>query len=183
MLLHRLSRKWMLFVGMLVAVMPCVSSARDGQLGTTSTGYVEISLTIPELIKIANTHDIDLGSYTGEGPMKGNEDLCIYSNVSGGYKVSISDNGPKSGGTFMLHNTKKGQKNLSFHVSWNNTSGVSGSSEVLNNKQLSFGKVRRVNCYENKNNANISVDIPKKSLENAPPGLYKTRLAILIEPL
>lgn len=158
-------------------------AARGGLMGATSTGYVDVSLTIPPRIQIANNDDINLGLYQNAGDLNGHTDLCIYTNSVGGYKVNVSDDG-NNGDDFNLIN--RSQQNaptkLPLNVSWNNKKGSSGARKVSQNKAIEFEKMAKSGCAAGDYNANLSVNVSERHLQSAPSGHYTANLAILVEP-
>jgi hypothetical protein len=77
-------------------------AATQGDLGPTSEGSLNITLTIDALVQISALDDIALGPYTGGGNLTGADNLCVYSN-NGGYDITATGNG--NGGAFELLGT------------------------------------------------------------------------------
>ena len=72
-------------------------AATQGTLGATSTGSLNITLTIDALVQISALDDIPLGNYTGGANMTGADDLCVYSNT-GGYEITATGDDGAGGG-------------------------------------------------------------------------------------
>ena len=65
---------------LLAVLIPSVNfAATQGTLGTTSTGTVNISITIPALVQLTGLSDIAMGT-SSSFPATGNTTACIYSN-------------------------------------------------------------------------------------------------------
>ncbi|MCW9015528.1 MAG: hypothetical protein OQJ89_01045, partial [Kangiellaceae bacterium] len=53
-----------------------VMAATQGTLGTTSTGTLDITLDIDNLMRVSNLDDINLGTYAGAGNLTGSDAFC-----------------------------------------------------------------------------------------------------------
>ncbi|MFN3714229.1 MAG: acid shock protein [Alcanivoracaceae bacterium] len=78
-------------------------AANDGDVGTTSTGDVDVTLVIPQLIQIIVDDDIDLGTYDPDStdPNDGSAAACVRTNGSATYYITATSANP-SGTTFRM---------------------------------------------------------------------------------
>lgn len=99
-------------------------AATQGSTGTTSTGTVDLTVTIGTLARISDLDDLDLGSFTGSGNLSANDDLCVWSSGSSGYNITATGSG--TAGAFTLG---AGAELVAYTVEWADTSGqTTGSS-------------------------------------------------------
>ena len=88
----------------------------DGNLGingATSNGTVDITLTVPDLVRISNLNAITM---TDNGTSySGTDDVCVYRNFTGDY--TITADGTQVPGTFTLQDGTNASSIL-YTVDW-----------------------------------------------------------------
>jgi spore coat protein U-like protein len=86
-----------------VGVSGAVWAFEDGDVGATSSGEVDVTLVIPELIQVLVAGDIDLGTYDPDGtdPNDGSAAACVRTNGSATYEITASS-ANASGTTFRM---------------------------------------------------------------------------------
>ncbi len=161
-----------------------VFAATQGTLGTTSTGTVNISITIPSLVQICGLNDITLGT-TSTFPATGATTAAIYSNTAspaGSYLVTASS-ANASGTTFQVAN---GSHVIAYSAFWGNTSATSPSialqSGVQTVRQTGGSNSNSFSCSTSAN-ANFNISFTAAQVQGAPPSLtYTDTVTILINP-
>ena len=153
-------------------------AATQGTLGATSTGSLDITLTIDQLVQISALNDIALGNYTGGGAnMTGIDDLCVYSNI-GGYQITATGNG--AGSAFRLIGAGA---TIPYAVEWADSAGAQSgdpmtSGTVLTNQSGTF---TTPNCSGG-NNARVRVTVNSTDLAAAPAQAYTGVLTLVVAP-
>jgi len=171
----------------LLLSLPTLQAATQGTEGNTSTGTVEVAISVGRAVRIQGLRDFNFGTWSaGDGTLTDNDDVCIANNfIFGEYGIRAAGDGdgidPSS---FTLSN---GVDQIPYNVFWNDTTGTGG------NQQLTGGVIARGQtgaagsfffnffgfCV---NNANIQVTIPEPELEAAATGNYTGTLTLLIVP-
>jgi hypothetical protein len=152
-------------------------AATQGTLGATSTGSLNITLTINQLVQISALDDIALGNYTGGGNMTGFDDLCVYSNI-GAYRITATGNG--TGAAFHLIG---GAATIPYAVQWADEAGAATGDAMTSGTVLTnqTGTITTPNC-NNGNNARVRVTVNSTDLAAAPAQAYTGVLTLLVAP-
>lgn len=88
----------------------------QGNLGSTSTGSVQISATVPASVRIYGLADFSFGNLDPQNAASISKDVCVWSNTSTkGYSITASGDGGGSGTSFKL---KSGSNTLDYGVEW-----------------------------------------------------------------
>lgn len=156
-------------------------SATNGSLGTTSTGSSDISVTVPDLVRITGISDRAFGTWNGSSTMDSNDDVCIYTNKAAAtYYITATGSG--TGGAFELDD---GSSNvLPYHVYYNDVTGTTGEVEqttAIKSAQQSGADTSSQTCGGG-NNANYHVRIVNTDLLVVPSGTYTGTLTIVVSP-
>lgn len=106
-------------------------AATQGSVGTTSTGTVDLQVTIGTLARISDLDDLDLGQFTGSGDLSDNDDVCVWSSGSSGYNITGTGSG--TGGAFTLG---AGAELVTYTVEWASTSGQTTGSSLTSGSAL-----------------------------------------------
>lgn len=152
-------------------------AATQGDIGTTSTGSSDLDAEIPVLYKITDVADRDLGTFNGTAAMSSNDDVCIYSNDSGNYKVTATGSGDASAFTLTA-----GGNTLAYTVKWNDEEGTTGS------ESLTAGTAKTGQTGANQTDpacgtgmtANFEVTISQAEAILRPAGQYSGTLTFVI---
>jgi len=162
-----------------------VFGATQGALGTTSSGTVNVSITIPALVQISGLSDITLGS-ASSFPAIGSTTACVYSNVAsplGSYFVTVTSSNA-SGGNFRVKDS--GTDFIVYSAFWSNTITVNQTPPSLGSgtktAQQTGGSATSVTCSPAGANANFSVSFNSTQVEGAPAAAYSDTVTILISP-
>lgn len=155
-------------------------AATQGTLGETSTGSSDLSIEIPEFVRISDVGDLAFGSYGGSGDVNGNDDLCIYrNNPAATYFVTASGDGAAS--AFSMTD---GTNTIAYNVYFNDASGTTGEALLTTNSkstQQSGANTSALDCGGS-NNANFHVEILEANLMSAAAGSYNGTLTMVAEP-
>jgi hypothetical protein len=158
-------------------------AATQGTLGATSTGTTVITVTIPTLFKISRATDFVLGIWPKVGNLTANQDLCVYSNGTGSYGVTATDNSTMSAAGFSVQNAAATAQ-IVYTVRWNQTTGTTGNVNLVYNTRRgrSGANVTSTDCSVGGLTANVQVTLTAAALGAAPPGNYSATLILLIQP-
>lgn len=160
-----------------------VFAATDGTLGTTSTGTVGVSITIPALVQISGLSDITLGSIS-TFPATGNTTACIYSNVAspaGSYFVTASSANALTT-SFRVKGT--GTNYIVYNAFWNNTSAATPTTALSSGTktaQQTGGNAISLTCGGTPN-ANFNVNFSSAQVAGASADTYTDTVTLLITP-
>lgn len=160
------------------------AAATQGSLGSTSTGTVGVSVTIPQKYRITSLTDITLGTYSGTGDLTGNDDVCVYTNdATKAYHVLITDSSSMTPSGFGVQNAGA-TASIPMTVAWNSATGTSGNAAVTYNSSLAGSNANStsVTCATGGESANLQVTLAAADLQAAPADAYSTTLTIVIEP-
>ena len=160
-----------------------IFAATDGSLGTTSTGTVVVSITIPALVQITGLSDITLGS-ASTFPVTGNTTACIYSNVAsplGSYYVTASSLNT-SGADFRVKDS--GMNYITYSAYWHNTSAATQTTALTSGTktaQQTGGSAISLTCGGGAN-ANFNINFSETQVQAAPAATYTDTVTLLITP-
>lgn len=173
-------------VSALIAVLSMAGSAKaatQGSLGATSTGTAVITVVIPAQFKIGGINNFALGGYSGSGSMAANQDICVYTNGSGSYKVLVTDDTSMTPTGFSVQNGIA-TSSIPYKAYWNNTTGTAGSTQLSYNSPLlrTGANVLSTNCSVGGKSANIEVVFAQADLRKGVTGGYSGTMTIVIEP-
>ena len=154
-------------------------AATQGTLGATSTGSLNITLTIDALVQISALDDIPLGNYTGGANMTGADDLCVYSNT-GGYEITATGDDGAGGSAFELVGTSA---NIPYTVEWADTAGAGTGTALTTGTPLTGqgGTFTTPDCG-GVDNARVIVTVNSTDLGAAPADNYLGVLTLLVAP-
>lgn len=167
------------------ASTPAISATADGTLGATSTATIDVTLTIAEQFQISGVAAFALGSRSaGAGDLQSNQDVCIYHNGDGSYRVTFSDD--STGGTGAGYNIEDaGDANtVSYAVRFNDVTGTVGqivTTDGTATAAQSGANNQTTDCSTGGDSANIEVFMTGANLDAAPNGSYDSELTVLVE--
>jgi hypothetical protein len=160
-----------------VALAGTTNAATQGTLGATSQGTLDITLSIDPLVQITDLDDIDLGTYSGTGPLAGSDDICVYSN-NGGFDITATGSGAAQ--AFTLAGTST---TIPYTVQWANTSGATTGTAMTTGTPLSgqTATFSGPNCGGG-TNTTVIVTVGDTDLSVAPTDTYAGILTLLVAP-
>ncbi len=187
-------------------------AANQGTVAAASTGSLDILVTASLYIVLFGLNDINLGTWSGNGDIAGDDVICIARNsdTNGG----VSPNGPDVGYAVTVSGSGNGVSASAFGLS-NGTDFINYNAYYNDRRwlggrvQLSSGSVltaqsskardnyanvlnwinnsgcvfRTVNGISSGPNGNISIVIPEAELRKVVAGSYLGTLTITVQPL
>jgi hypothetical protein len=156
--------------------------ATQGTSGSTSTGTLDISIALAEVVQVSALNDIIFPVWGGTGDMTEFDDLCIYSNTAGGgYKVTV--NGSGAGGIFEVTD---GSNTMIYNAYWNDQALPTGVSSLTANVQLTGqtgASTDSLDCSSGSSlTSRIVVEFLDATLSAAPVSVYGGTITLTIEP-
>lgn len=168
-----------------MATIP-LKAAVDGELSASSSGSLDITFALGIAGIIVDLRDFDLGTWSGTGDLRDNDDLCI--GTTGTAEYIIRADGQGAGNNFILTN---GSEQLPYRVFWNDTTGTAGNFELtagvqstnLTNPPNSFTFIggNSYICTGNRD-ANVEILVEESSLQAAKAGNYTGVLTLTMVP-
>lgn len=150
-------------------------AANDGSTGATSTGDLDITAQIPDLVRITKLTDIDLGSWDGSTDMTGSDTVCVWSTTRA-YTVTATGDG--AGGAFTLSD---GTNTLPYAVSWEDDSTNSESLSSGSPSGSMSATTNSASCSGG-TNATVSVTVTSANAAGVPAGTYNGTLTLEVAP-
>jgi hypothetical protein len=170
-------------------------AANQGTLGTgagaTSSGDLNITLSIDTFIQVTGLDDISLGTYAGTALAPSEETFCVRTNSSG-YKISFSDvigTAP----AFALEEDGAGTAQVPFELTYvpidtSSLNTTTVATAVNGGQSGVISETRKFDQCDNdgqapitsQDNMKISVSVNEADLVNAPAGSYTGVLAIVV---
>lgn len=155
-----------LFTGLAMAGLVC---AQQG--APSASASAEISLRIPELVRLSGLSDISLqGSDAG---FQGGNQLCVYRNNSAGQYSIIADSDNGAGAGFTLRNNDSA---VAYQVLWNGETLSDG-----NNSGVFDGANHQSLSCNGEANAHLLVSVSDSALaEASQPGEHRDTLTLTV---
>jgi hypothetical protein len=101
-------------------------AAGQGTLGTTSTGSVSISASVPNRVQISNLTDVSFANQDPSTAASNAQNVCVWSNSSTkGYNITATGSGTAN--AFTLSN---GAAAVPYSVEWAGSSGQSSGTAL-----------------------------------------------------
>lgn len=121
--------------GLGVAMISCLGiwlntawSATQGTLGATSTGTINITLTVPSQAQITGLTDVTFTNQSPSVAASNAQNICVYSNTATkGYTVTATGNGASN--AFTL--TSAALTPIPYSVQFAGTSGQTSGTSLL----------------------------------------------------
>ena len=156
-------------------------AATQGSFGSTSTGSVGISATVPGRVQLSGLTDMAFGTVNPASAASKAEDVCVWSNTSGrGYTVTATGSGASNAFTLT-----DGTNTIPYSVSWSDTAGQSSGTALSTASALSGLVSAAVNptCSSGPAaSASLIVDMTAASLQAASAGSYTGTLTLVVAP-
>lgn len=156
-------------------------AASQGTLGSTSTGSVDISATVPGRVQISGLSDVAFGTVDPSTAASDAQDVCVWSNTSGrGYSLTATGSGVAN--AFTLSD---GTNNLAYAVEWADSSGQSAGSVLTPATALGGLASTAVNptCSAGPAaSASLIVKLTTADMQAAVAGSYTGTLTLVVAP-
>ena len=155
-----------------------VMAATQGDLDTTSTGDLVISLDIDDLVRVNNLDDIDLGTFAGgAGDLTGSDSFCVYRNGLDGFNITMTGDGAAS--AFELTD---GTNTLPYAVEF-----VNGSAQAITTGSTLTGQTGAFTANDTcdngtSNNVAVNITVANGDLATVPAGSYAGTLTMVVAP-
>jgi hypothetical protein len=159
-------------------------AASNGLLGATSTGSVQISVTVPSRVQITGLTDISFANAEPNAQALNAQNNCVWSNTATkGYTITATGSG--AGGAFTL--ASGALTPVPYAVLWNQSSGqTSGTALTASTASGTFVSTATVpTCATTASStSSLIVTIAQAQLQ-AMPSLttYTGTLTLLVNPL
>jgi len=156
-----------------VAVMIAANgfAANDGVVGPTSTGDLNIELTILDEVRISNLSDIVLGTFAG-ADLSGNSGACVFRSGTGNYEITADGSG--AGGAFELSD---GTNSVPYTVTYDDGTGAAAltSGSALTPASDTCATIAG-------DNGSIDVNVLATDMASLPAGAYNGLLTLTVAP-
>lgn len=162
--------------GVAVGLSGVALAATDGVVGPTSTGTVDISLDVNDLVRISNLTDINLGVFAGVDAV-GTSPACVYRNGTGNYNLTASGDG--TAGAFTLTD---GTNTVPYSVSYDDGSGAAPATSGAVLGGLTGADPASDTCGTTGNNGTIEVTVAAADAAGLPAATYAGTLTLLVAP-
>ena len=167
-------------VALTITAAPAVA-ATDGLLGSTSTGSLDITVNIGDLVRITNFQDIAFGTYSGSGDLNADDDLCVYRNNTASANYTITATATE--GSFQV---ESGANNIDYDVFFNDVTGTTGEIALAYNTvsvAQSGANTASETCATGGLTSNVHVRMVEADLQAAAPGAYSGTLILTAAPV
>ena len=164
--------------GALAAVATNGFAVTQGTVGFTSTGDVDITLTVNDEVNITNLADILLPAFAG-ADVSGTSPACIYRNGGATYQVTATGSGPAN--AFQLINAGL-TDTVNYSVTWDDGTGALPMTSGLAVNRTNAVNVDN-NCAGVGNNAQIEVTVTAADASVLPADSYLGTLYFLVAPI
>lgn len=165
----------------LLVVPGVANAATQGTLGSTSSGTVGISATVPGRVEISGLADIAFGTVNPAAAQAQNENVCVWSNTSGrGYEVTATGSGASNAFTLT-----DGTNTLAYSVEWAGTSGQASGTALASGTPLTGLTSTATNptCSAGPTStASLIVKMSAANLTAAVASTYNGTLTLVVAP-
>lgn len=162
--------------GIAAALASGAFAATDGVPGFSSTGTLDISITVDDEVRISNLGDIVLGTFAGVDA-SGTSAACIYRNSATTYQITASGNGTANAFTLT-----DGTGTVGYSVTYADGATVADSMSSGIALVGQDGADTDVDCAATGNNALIGVTVAAADAAALPAGSYSGTLTLVVAP-
>ncbi len=165
-----------LLTGGVAAVLATTAfAATDGTPGFTSTGTVDISITVDDEVRISNMVDIQLGTFAG-ADASDSTGACIYRNSAPTYQITASGSGAANAVTLT-----DGTNSVAYSVTYSDGSAPDSMTSGLALTGQAGADVD-VACGNTGDNATVAVTVAAADAAALPAGAYTGTLTLVVAP-
>ena len=168
-----------LFTAAAIVLTAPAWAATDGMFDATSSGSVDISLTIADKVKISNLSDIALTD-DGNGNFVGTSTACVYRNGSGAYSMTATGSGTAS--AFTIAEGGGGGATLAYAVTYDDGGGAEALTASVALGSLADANTTEDDCSTAGNNGTVSVNVASADASSAVAGAYVGTLTLVVAP-
>jgi hypothetical protein len=182
----------------IAATVFCASAAfaaTQGTLGVTSTGTVDITIPIGNVVQISGLVDFNVGIWSpGDPDVALAQDVCVYANNTGGdYLVTTTSLNEGGTGFYRLFDGATGY--VPYQVGWTDAPGSNFAGSTAEGPGTPFNAPGDPSVNQDNGSttdptcaggtaptATLSVQILAADLGAAPDGMYGDTLTIVVQP-
>lgn len=184
MLLSRIGRQMSAALVLATAAAGTAQAATDGQLGTTSTGTVDITASVAASVQISGLQDVTFNAVDPTNPVSDAQDVCVWSNAAGSrYRITATGDG--AGNAFTLSGGGS-LAPVSYSVEWAASAGqTAGSALAVNTAQTALtSAATHPTCNSGPaNSASLVVGMSSADLQTMQAGVsYTGTLTLVVAP-
>mgnify|MGYP005840517281 CR=1 FL=1 len=144
--------------------------------GSDTSGF-RVRIEVPDLVRVSDLDDIDLGTYAGAGDLVGEDRICVYRNdPSTRYEVEAQGQG--AGSAFVLG---QGTASLPFEVEYDDGGGYAPVS--AGRAMRASGADSDSTACSGMDNAGVRVRVRESDLLTADAGSYAGTLTLTVAPI
>ncbi len=158
-----------------------VMAATQGSLGTNSTGTLDITVDINDLVQVSNLSDLALGTFNGGGAdLIATDTFCVYRNGAGTFDITMSGDGGSSAFTLT-----DGSNTVPYAVDFTNIPAATITAMTTN---VVLGGQANANTSDTTcsaggtDNVSVTVTVANADLASAPAGTYGGTLTMVVAP-
>ena len=158
-------------------------AATQGTVGATSTGSLNITLTIPQLVRITGLTDITMPTWDGSTDIQGTDNVCVFSSTRR-YTVTATGSGASSAFT-LADGTAPTPNTIAYAVEWAASSGASSGTGLTSGTALTAQTTNATSTTcAGGTNATVIVKITSANLSAAPSAgtNYTGTLTLVVAP-
>jgi hypothetical protein len=157
-------------------------ASTQGSLGTTSTGSVSISASVPSRVRISGLSDVTFTNVDPTVDASNAQNVCVWSNTSTrGYQLTATGSG--AGNAFTLANASL---TVPYTVEWSSSSGQTSGTALSSGSALTglTSTATNANCASGPaSSASLIVKIGSTALQSMDASTsYTGTLTLLVAP-
>lgn len=165
----------------LVALAAPAQAQTDGSFGSTSTGSLSVSASVPSKVRISGLENVTFASVDPSTNASSAQNVCVFSNTaSGGYNITATGDG--TAGAFTLANGALSP--VSYSVAFADTADQTSGSALTSGSSLTglTSSAANQNCTGGET-ASLIVGIASSELQKMQAGLsYAGTLTLVVAP-
>lgn len=169
-------------IGLMAALIgvTALAQAANGTAGTTSTGTMALSVTVPKIIVITNVPVPGAATFNGSTDVNLSGSLCVGTNSVGYTITATSTNSVAS-----LFTLSDGTNTVNYNVAWSNAAGATtgGTAFGFSGTSINYAAGPVANLACGTNNASVIITVPAANLQAVPASTYTDTLSLLVSPL
>jgi hypothetical protein len=163
--------------GALAAVATTGFAATQGVTGFTSSGDLDITLTVTDEVRINNLVDIILPPFTGADVVN-SSDACVYRNGGATYQVTATGSG--AGNAFTLTD---GVTPVNYSVTFDDGTGALGMTSGASLSRTNATGTDDSCVTNGGDNSTIEVTVAAVDANSLPEATYIGTLTFLVAPI
>ena len=163
----------------LFATASCAFAVTQGTFGNTSTGVVDLDISVSASVRISGLSDMDLGTWSGDGDMSGSQTVCAF--ASPGVDYTITFDGGNQPGNYVLENGMGSEIQFDLYYAPNNTGSGYQLTTPTNALVGQTGASDSTDCLSGETGS-IQVVVSEAALASMPSGTYSETISVTLAP-